>query len=276
MTTELQKLAAEIRNNIDAYAQQAYDDGHRTHLGASLIGDDCKRKLWFTFRHVYHHIHSGRMQRLFNTGHCEESRIISWLRGAGYVVNDLDVNGKQFKVSDCEGHFGGSTDGIITIPGFSKCLLECKTNKTGTEFKMLVEKGMKEMKPKHWAQVCTYGFKLDLKYCLYVCKNKDNDDLYIEFVELDHAHGKKQIEKASEIIFANEMPARLAEQPSYFKCKMCDYVDHCFRNKEPEHNCRSCKNAKPVANAEWYCIEQTSIIPKDVIHIDYSCWESVI
>lgn len=273
MPREFTKEASEILNRIDNYCQ-SYDDGHRTHLGASLIGDKCKRKLWFTFRWVYHHVHTGRMQRLFNTGHKEELRIIEWLNGTGYQVKNEDTNGKQFRITHCNEHFGGSIDGVVLVNEESY-LLECKTNKTGSEFKSLFDMGMALAKPKHWAQTCTYGFKLGIKKVLYICKNKDNDDLYIEIANLDWKHGEENLLKAEEIIRSQLPPARLAETPAYFECKYCDFVDICHRGKVAENNCRSCKFARPVENAQWEC-EKYGTIPKDEIGKSKPCWESII
>lgn len=276
MAREFLDISIKIWNDINLYCQNQYDEGHRNHLGASIIGDKCKRKLWFTFRWVYHHIHSGRMQRLFNTGHKEEARIIEWLRGAGYEVFDRDENGKQFKVSDVNGHFGGSTDGLIIIPELGKCLLECKTNKTGVEFKAFLDYGYKENKPKHWAQTCVYGKKLGLEYVVYVCKNKDNDDLFIEVAKLDNIHADEMLTKAQEIIYAKEPPSRIAETAAYFECKFCDYVDVCHKGKALEKNCRSCKFAEPVENAEWKCNKYCNVIPSDFIKTGCDAWEGII
>ena len=44
-------------------------DGFRDHLGASLIGKACARALWYDFRWVTPSWHSGRLLRLFETGH---------------------------------------------------------------------------------------------------------------------------------------------------------------------------------------------------------------
>jgi len=275
MNEEEQKLADEIRTGIEAYAQKTYDDGHRSHLGASLIGHKCDRYLWFTFRWVYHHIHTGRMQRLFQTGHCEEIRIIRWLRGAGYQVENEDLDGKQFRISGVNGHFGGSIDGKAIIKD-ELFLTEFKTNKTGPEFKAYFEIGMKANKAKHWAQTCVYGAKLQIKRVLYICKNKDNDDLYIEIADLDHNHGYDMEQKANRIINSQEMPSRISETPAFFECKYCDYCDICHRNKPIEKNCRSCKNAYPVENAEWKCGLYNAIIPKDQILVDKPCWNGVM
>jgi len=85
-------LSKRILEDIDEYCIKLYDDGHRTHLGASLIGDECKRKLWYVFRWVKSGLFDGRMLRLFNRGHREEDRYIEWLEGIGVQVwaDDLD------------------------------------------------------------------------------------------------------------------------------------------------------------------------------------------
>ncbi|MFA5745802.1 MAG: oxidoreductase, partial [archaeon] len=85
----------------------------RPHLGASLIGEDCQRKLWYSFRHCSSPNFIGRMQRLFATGKIEEERIINDLRNIGVCVYDRDPSsGKQLSCfdEDCP-HHSGSVDG---------------------------------------------------------------------------------------------------------------------------------------------------------------------
>lgn len=60
----------------------------RGHLGASQIGHRCARQAWYSFRWAYRGQHLGRMMRLFNRGHEEESRLMRWLRAAGYEIQD--------------------------------------------------------------------------------------------------------------------------------------------------------------------------------------------
>jgi len=87
-------LALRIKEDIDEYCVRTYDGGHRWHLGGSLIGEECKRKLWYIFRWVLHEETDGRKQRLFNRGHREEDRFIEWLEGIGFKVwaDDLTNN----------------------------------------------------------------------------------------------------------------------------------------------------------------------------------------
>lgn len=87
-------VAEAVKAEIDHYCATAYNDGHRWHLGASLIGHECERYLWYIFRWCFSPNFSGRMQRLFNRGHREEERYIEWLKGIGFQVwtDDLDNN----------------------------------------------------------------------------------------------------------------------------------------------------------------------------------------
>lgn len=80
------KIAARILSEIDRYCVQTYDGGHRTHLGASLIGRSCKRYLWYVFRWCKRAPTDGRKQRLFNRGHREEARFIEWMEGIGFKI----------------------------------------------------------------------------------------------------------------------------------------------------------------------------------------------
>lgn len=79
-------LAKRILEDIDEYCVRTYDGGHRSHLGASLIGRECKRYLWYIFRWCLHEKTTGRQQRLFNRGHREEARFVEWLEGIGFKI----------------------------------------------------------------------------------------------------------------------------------------------------------------------------------------------
>jgi hypothetical protein len=262
-------LAKRILEDIDTYCQ-TYDDGHRWHLGASLIGNECSRYLWYIFRWCQHEKFSGRMCRLFDRGHREEARFIEWLRGIGCEVWDVQEDGKtQFRITDCNGHFGGSLDGICKFPKRYQIdepvLLEFKTHNTGRGWAELNSMGMAVNKPKHYAQTSTYGPKYKLRYVLYMSINKNDDDIYLEVVKLDANLGEQMIAKAERIICSHEAPARLSDNPAYQTCSWCPLKEMCHFHKAPEKNCRSCINAYPVENAEWNCTQHNAIIPRDFV-----------
>ena len=270
-------LAKRILEEIDEYCVRTYDGGHRSHLGASLIGRECKRYLWYVFRWCLHEKTTGRQQRLFNRGHREEARFIEWLEGIGFKVwfenRDEGPNEKgefqQYRISDVMGHFGGSLDGIAILPeryGIEEpVLLEFKTNGTGAGFNKLADDGMPIAKPEHFAQTSTYGKKYNFRYCVYLNINKNDDSLHIEVVKLNHNLGEQMIMKAEQIIMSQTAPARLSDNPTFHKCGYCHMKEVCHKGAVVEVNCRSCAFARPVENAEWFCEVHNGNIPKDFI-----------
>ncbi len=285
-------VSRRVLEDIDAYCAKAYNDGHRTHLGASLIGRECKRYLWYVFRWVYQEPHSGRVQRLFNRGHREEARFIEWLEGIGAQVwfenRNLPQNEKgeypQYRISDVMGHFGGSLDAVIILPeryGIPEPILgEFKTNGTGAGFNKLVGDGMAVSKPEHYAQTSTYGFKgvegTKFRYVLYMNINKNDDSIHVELVELNHRLGEQMTIKAEQIIMSQVPPPRLSDNITFHKCQYCAMNEICHKGAVVEKNCRSCKHARPVENAQWFCDVHNDVIPKHIIPIACNSYKSII
>lgn len=266
-------LAKRIAEDIDEYCATKYDDGPRRHLGASLIGHECSRYLWYIFRWCLHEKHTGRQQRLFNRGHREEARFIEWLEGIGFKVWFEDEQGNQFKINGVNGHFGGSLDGIAILPERYRIkepvLLEFKTNGTGAGFNKLAQSGMPIAKPQHFAQTSTYGYKgvngTNFRYVVYLNINKNDDSLHVEVAKLDWKLGEQMEAKAERIIMSQKPPSRLSDNPTYRDCGWCALKKICHEGSAPERNCRSCANASPVENKEWFCSVHSSNIPLEYI-----------
>jgi hypothetical protein len=97
---------------IEAYWKtRGSNEAPRGYLGASAIGKECARELWYEFRKCSKPEFSGRLYRLFDRGHKEEFRFVEELRGIGCEVHEVDTDGNQFEVIACDGHFKGHTDG---------------------------------------------------------------------------------------------------------------------------------------------------------------------
>lgn len=261
-------LAEQIKNDVDAFCVKEFTGEHREHLGASVIGMECSAAIWFSFRWVKFQIFEGRMLRLFNRGHLEEARFIRWLRGIGCTVWEVDPEtGKQFRIWGVQGHYGGSSDSIGTLPYFPPdfpLLMEFKTH-NAKSFGSLQKKGVVISKPQHYSQMCAYGKHYGFRYALYCAVNKDDDDLYYEVVELDWRRANELENKAHDIVTSKFRPARISDNPTYFLCKMCPFLGICHGAEQVEINCRSCKFAEPAPNAEWFCTRHHSIIPNDFI-----------
>jgi CRISPR/Cas system-associated exonuclease Cas4 (RecB family) len=244
------------------------DDGLRAHLGASLIGRECRRELWLKFRWAARPSFDGRMLRLFETGHLEEPRLVANLRAIGVIVHDKDPEGVQWKLRAIGGHFGGSMDSaLLNVPEAPKTW-HVGEYKTASEkvFAEIVKKGVKAAKPEHYAQCMTYMGLTGMDRALYAVKNKNTDALHIERLEFNEAEFKALMDKAEAIINAVEPPTRISEDPSFYKCKICDFHDQCHGQQVPLPTCRSCAHSTPEMSGDglWSCAKHNAVIPIDV------------
>jgi hypothetical protein len=182
----------------------------------------------------------------------------------------LDKGKRQIRIYGCQDHFAGSLDALIELPKRYNIvqdvlfLGEYKTQAT-QKFPQLVEQGVVIKKYEHWCQQCVYGYKLGLDYGVYIVVNKNDDDLHIEVVKLDHYLAKELENKAEKIIFSQVPPVKISASPDYFDCNWCDYKQVCWFGKEADVNCRSCARCKPVEKGQWFCNYYNSIVPKEFI-----------
>ena len=227
---------------------------HREHLGASLIGHACDRHIWYAFRWAKRPDFDGRLLRLFDRGKREEAVVAEELRAIGVELH-TDENGQQINCRDESGHFGGSVDGIGR--GFPEApktwaILEVKTH-AARSFTDMKKKGVAESKPQHYAQMQSYMGLLGLDRAMYLAVNKDNDELYTEWVHFDEDAFAQMKVRARRIIDAKEPPAKLSEEPTHWQCKLCPYFSLCHEQAVAEMSCRTCCHASPVASGAWQC-----------------------
>lgn len=282
--TERERLAAVISKEIDEDSVAEYAEGHRNHLGGSVIGDPCERKIWNGFRWLKQEAIDGRKHRLFKRGHYEEPKFIHRLRRIGFEIFEFDENGKQFKIEGHSGHYGGSLDGIAIAPeryGLpGPLLVEFKTHNEKSFAKLagpikskwpeLIRdkakaEGMRKSKPVHFAQMSSYGQAYGFPYGLYCAVNKETDEFYFEIVALDFAFAANLYNKAGRVIFSQEPPPKIAQSAAFFDCKVCHYSPICHHGAAPEVNCRSCEHASPIEGGEWYCRVHGGTIQREVI-----------
>jgi hypothetical protein len=242
---------------IDAkFAADEDEDGMRTHLGGSILGEKCMRAVWFSFRWAARETLEGRMLRLFARGHREEATVIDLLRRIGATVWAHGEDGAQFRISDFGGHLGGELDsvacGLPELPSKLAVLLEIKTH-NDKRFKQLQKEGLIKGYPKHYKQAQVYMHKANIKHCLYCAVNKNDDELWFYFFDYDPNIGNQLMMRAETIIFGSGLPPRISETPSWFECTFCIHKQVCFKFEAPKVNCRTCRFSKPERNGTWSC-----------------------
>ena len=267
--TDLSKVlptkSATVQQIETYWKQRGSSEPPRSYLGASSIGKECARELWYSFRKCSTPNFDGRLYRLFDRGHKEELRFCEELRGIGCEVHEFDADGNQFEVIACDGHFKGHTDGAaLGIPEAPKTwhLLEMKTS-SAKQFAKVESEGVEVAKPEHFAQMQVYMHLTGLKRALYIVVNKDTDALYTERLRYDAKKAQSYIDKAQRIINATTPPERggeLQEKPKFpfSPCTYCDAKNLCHGLGDvavpvAEVHCRNCCHSTPIDDGEWSC-----------------------
>lgn len=239
-------------------AGDAYNPTHddwRNHLGASLIGRQCARELWYSFHWTTLKRFEGRMLRLFNRGHLEEPRFIALLKMIGCEVWQITHEGKQFRILGHKGHYGGSLDGVANnipdLPGIP-VLTEFKTHGEKSFIK-LTQEGVLKTKWEHFVQMQQYMGYYSLDWGLYCAVNKNTDAIHMELVQFDPTQFQKYRDRSAMVIDASSPPPRINESPGWFECKFCDQKAVCHGKAAPARNCRTCLHSTPVDNGQWVC-----------------------
>lgn len=227
-----------------------------TRIGASGIGEECVRSIWYDWRGFHNDTPEGRMLRLFQTGHLQESRVVQDLKDAGLEVWEVDADtGKQWTYIAADGHFVCKPDGVVRgVPGAEKTphLLEIKTSNV-KGFKELENRGVKEAKPQHYYQMQSGMWLAGLDRALYVALRKDDEKYYIERVQRDEACIAEIQSKLDSLTSVMSPPPRIAEKEGDWRCKFCDAQAVCWGGAAPLINCRSCQHSSIKTEGGWYC-----------------------
>ncbi len=222
----------------------------RPHLGASIIGHECERYLFYSFHWAFAKAFGGRMHRLFEFGRQSEDRFCAELLAAGVRICQTDADGKQFNFRAPFGHFGGSMDGCADLGG-EWHVVEFKTH-SDKSFKELEKKGVQEAKPQHYVQMQVYMGFTGMKKALYYAENKNTSEVYAAAVEFDEAVYAWALERAKRIVFG-QSPAERIGGADWYQCKWCDAYDLCHGGDLPKKNCRTCIHATAEEGGKWTC-----------------------
>lgn len=263
---------------------ESQPESSRSHLGPSLLGDPCERKLWLSFRWAVIEKFPGRILRVFRRGQNEEALVVSDLRRIGM---DVRSTGAQQSRVDFGNHVSGSIDGVIHsgVPEAPQKMhvLEIKTHSLKS-FNELSKKGVQESHPKHYDQMQMYMLGMKIDRALYVAVCKDDDRIHTERVRLDKEHAQKLVAKGHRIVSTDRLPPPISTDPSWYECKFCAAHDFCHGSKlTQEVNCRTCAHSTAKPDSTWRCERHDADgIPVEfqregceshVIHPDLTPWK---
>ncbi len=190
----------------------------RDYIGASEVGTECLRAIWYSVREPVPEEIPGRIGRIFERGHREESWVLDDLRQAGF-----EIERQEFRT---RGLLSGTCDGIATIDGKRyvievKCLAE-------RSWKEIQKKGLQKGHAKYWAQCHAYMHIYELDQCLFIAVNKNNDEILCELVQFESGIVAR-LENAIHLVSMSPDPlTRIAESPGWWQCKICPHYERCW------------------------------------------------
>jgi hypothetical protein len=224
---------------IDRLAEdKAAAEPPRDYLGASIIGEECDRKLWYSFNNAPRKQFDANTLRRFEDGHRTESLVIQRLRSVpGIELWDRHADGGQIGGKLFNGKFGWHVDGVILgllqAPKTPHVLeVKCSGEKKFKEFKGAVDAmGEKAALAKwnsvYYAQAIVYTYLLDLDRHYTVVASAGGREMASCRTEANHDMAKALLAKAERIIGSPQAPTRLSEKPEWFACKWCDFRKVC-------------------------------------------------
>lgn len=261
---------------VDTELELAQDTKPRPYLGASIIGDPCQRKLWFQFRWAARAAFDAATLKRFEDGHAGEAVQARRLRMVpGIELWTEDENGNQFGFVD--GHIRGHADGFIRgLKQAPKTVHVWEHKQVGEKSaaqleKLKAEKGEKEALA-HWnelyyaqAQVYMHYFKLTRHYL--TCSTPGGRHTVSVRTNYDETHAVHYIQRAKAITTSLDMPGRLSDDPTHYRCKWCDFYATCHGAAGAiaplVSGCRMCKSSRPQDDGTWKCARFDVDIPED-------------
>lgn len=267
MPERLQPTVAAIYGAYEAAGNKPYITPR---IGAAEAGTECDRAIWYGYRWTTVRVFSGRMLRLFQTGHIEEARMVKDLRSAGVEVDDGILNEetgriKQHEFTDDTGHIVCRIDAaLLGLHEAPKAwhLGEFKTH-NDKSFKMLVKTDDVSSKVKHVAQVQLGMHFTGMERGFYMARNKDTDALWSYRFHYDATYCIKLVVRLQGIIKAQRPPPKISENPTFFKCKFCDHRNACHGITVPARSCRTCIHSTPMDGAQWHCAVHDMMLDRD-------------
>ena len=206
----------------------------RPYLGASIVGNECLRKVqydWWCKPTL-----SSRVRDIFERGHYFENVARQHLIAAGFKFAPPEV----LAFSAVNGDLRGHADGII-IAGPSPLngayfnypfLWECKCL-NAKNWRALERDGLEKTFPQYAAQVALYQAYLDITNpALFTAVNADTCERLHFWVPFSAERAQEWSDRAVHIIEATragELLPRAYDDPQNWRCRLCAHKQRCWR-----------------------------------------------
>lgn len=212
----------------------------RGHLGASIIGKECWRQVFYDWRWATKVVPKGRMQRLWERGHREEPAFIEWLESVGAQVRyiDWDRSAKLYYHDGSDCYFvvkPGEPE-----PGISSALdIVDDVSQIGWHVLRAESMGIEVPEPKQFGFSALWGHfsgSLDglatgVPYANHALPDlRDDEEILVEF----KTHNEKSFTKLVEEGVKKAKPEHYTQMATYMEQKGLRLALYCAVNKNDD------------------------------------------
>jgi len=206
----------------------------RDYLGASYIGDECPRKVWYSYNNFYRkpteHIYA------IEDGYRTEELLAERLNAVeGVTLVTKDENGEQFSFTDgnFSGHYDGKIVGLLQAPK-TKHIWEAKCTNKFNEFLKVKSKFPDKKVLQNWNEIFYVQAQIYMHYSGYTrhyltVASAGGRDIASCRTEYHRDVALRYIDRAKKIIAAKSEPERAYNSETFFKCRWCDFAKECWK-----------------------------------------------
>ena len=217
----------DIVSAINGAIYNRCDRKQRKYIGASSIGRQCNREIWYNFNGYEGDAPPAQIKKTFDVGTKLESLLLDYLELAGFNIVRPTVENKHLHVKDTDVDiFQGHMDGLILLKGEGPSVLEIKTARNSS-FERFKNHGLKIWSEAYYAQLQSYMGMSGYEKGVLLAMNKDTSDLHHEWVYLDMLYYHELKIKALAISSIDEMPEKINKSPLYYVCNQCQFKRIC-------------------------------------------------
>jgi hypothetical protein len=204
----------------------------RPYLGASIVGDDCARKVQYSW--WCKPVLPARVRAIFDRGHHAEQRTRQHLIAAGFKFAPPET----LAFSAVNGALRGHADGIIIhgpdLPGayvIYPLIWECKCL-NAKNWRAVERDGLVKAFPQYSVQVALYQAYLEITNpALFTAVNADTCEFLHFLVPFNAELAQLWSDRAANIIEATragELLPRAYDDPEDWRCRMCGHRERCW------------------------------------------------
>lgn len=203
-------------------------ENSRDYLGASVIGAQCSRQIWYEYTQQQKNPVTVRQSLIYKCGSYLETMLfkelqkIIALHETGYSLQTCDETLSDKVLPVIKAH----CDALLYKDNKPFAVVEFKTA-NAQSYNKFVKDGLRLWNPQYYTQVQTYMYLTKIPRAFIICYNKNTSEIHEEYTELDKKFYEFTRFRIKQLIEKNTIPPRINDSPVYYLCKMCNYRSIC-------------------------------------------------